>query len=405
MNTRTSELVDVLERLQDGNWGIREVKSGTGLKDHYVDDIAIQRFVLQKANVSVSSVELIHVNTGYVRGPGEIRWDEFFTRADVTDATGAKLTEIPPRLVDLRTSLATANVPDIEPGQHCRMPYDCEFWKRCTAGKPFDWTFYLPHLSQSRVDSLRAIGVEAISDIPTDFPLTAHQVNIKNATRTGKPWISPELPNLLSPYEPPAYYLDFEAISPPIPLYERTSPYQVIPFQWSLHVANSEGELEHQEFLADGTSDPRRQFAETLVAAIRATDLPIIVYSGYEHTRLNQLATELPEFARSLDAIMARLMDLLPVVRAAIYFPQFQFSNSLKSVAPVLSTGFSYEGLEDVADGTAASDAFLQLASRRLGPVGASRIRAALLAYCRHDTLALVEVHQALRRLARAGTE
>ena len=71
---------------------------------------------------------------------------------------------------------------------------------------------------------------------------------------------------------------------PPIPLYEGTRPYQTIPFQWSLHVAADDGVLHHREFLADGDGDPRRQFAETLIEALRAFDAPIIVYSAYEQT-------------------------------------------------------------------------------------------------------------------------
>ena len=57
--------------------------------------------------------------------------------------------------------------------------------------------------------------------------------------------------------------------------------------------------------------------------------------------------------------------------------------------------------LEGIADGVAASAAFLQLASGYLTvPEEADRLRAALLAYCRRDTLAMVEVHQALGRRA-----
>jgi hypothetical protein len=33
--------------------------------------------------VSVSSIELLHVNTAYVRGAGGIVWPEFFARLDV----------------------------------------------------------------------------------------------------------------------------------------------------------------------------------------------------------------------------------------------------------------------------------------------------------------------------------
>jgi len=58
--------VDVLERLAGGAWGLREVKSSSGLKDHYIDDIAIQTYVL--------------------RGAGDIDWPTFLARLDVGDA-------------------------------------------------------------------------------------------------------------------------------------------------------------------------------------------------------------------------------------------------------------------------------------------------------------------------------
>jgi hypothetical protein len=158
---------------------------------------------------------------------------------------------------------------------------------------------------------------------------------------------------------------------------------------------------DNTEFLADGVNDPRRQFAETLIDALACSDDPIIVYSAYEQTRLKELAANFPDLSTALNALIARLADLLPIVRSAVYFPEFRFSNSIKSVAPALCPGFSYDDLDGVADGGAASAAFLQLASGRItdpGEVG--QLRAALLAYCKRDTLAMVEVHRALVRLA-----
>ena len=47
-------------------------------------------------------------------------------------------------------------------------PYECEFLDRCTANKPKDWIFYLPHLVLKRGELLRAKGIESIADIPED---------------------------------------------------------------------------------------------------------------------------------------------------------------------------------------------------------------------------------------------
>jgi hypothetical protein len=393
--------VDVMERLASGAWGIREVKSSTSLKDHYLDDIALQAYVLRGAGIAVSSIELLHVNAAYVRGSGGICWRDFFARMDIGEAVAARLVDLPSHLPAMRDYLAMTDLPDVEPGKQCGTPYSCEFLDRCTADKPADWINHLPYLTPARADALKTLGIEAISAIPADFPLTWKQAIIRDATASGQPYISPDLVHLLGGYGPPACYVDFEAMMPPIPLYEGTRPYQTIPFQWSLHAVTEDGVLHHREFLASGDHDPRRRFAETLIESLDAFDGPIIVYSAYEKTRLNELVREFPDLGLSLRAIIARLADLLPIVRGAVYHPEFWFSNSIKSVAPALCPGFGYDDLEGVADGVAASAAFLQLASGTISGRGeVEQLRTALLTYCQRDTMAMVEVHRALARLA-----
>ena len=393
--------VDVLERRPAGTWGLREVKSSTRLKDHYINDIALQAYVLRGAGVSLSSIELLHVNIAYIRGAGGIDWSEFFARRDVSDAVAAALIHLPDHLPAMRACLGAPMPPEVEPGPQCGNPYRCEFWDRCTGHKPDDWVSYMPRLSQSQADGLKARGIETISAIPPDFPLTGRQAVIREAIATGQPFVAPDLKRLLRNFGPPACYLDFEAMMPPIPLYEGTRPYQTIPFQWSLHVLAGDGALHHREFLADDDGDPRRPFAETLIAALSGSDAPIIVYSTYEQTRLKELAANFPDLREALTAIIARLVDLLPIVRNGIYFPVAGFSNSIKSVGPALCPDFTYEDLEDIADGATAAAAFLPFASGQLTlPEEVDRLRASLRVYCQRDTLAMVEVHRALMRLA-----
>ena len=141
----------------------------------------------------------------------------------------------------------------------------------------------------------------------------------------------------------------------------------------------------HREFLADGGDNPRRRFAETLIEALTAFDAPILVYSAYDQTRLKDLAGEYPDLSASLTALIARLVDLLPLVRGAVCFPEFRFSNSIKSVAQHF-VPVSADDLEGVAAGGAASAAFLQLASGYLtSPEDVDPLRSALLEYCHRD--------------------
>jgi uncharacterized protein DUF2779 len=217
--------------------------------------------------------------------------------------------DLPGRLPALRDCLGMIELPDAEPGSQCATPYACEFWDRCTADKPTDWIRYLPRLSQASASELEARGIESISAIPAGYPPTAKQAIIRDAIASRRPYVAPDLACLLRACGPPTCYLDFEAMMPPIPLYEGTRPYQTIPFQWSLHTTTGDGTICHREFLAKGDQDPRRRFAETLIEALETFDAPIIVYSTYEQTRLNKLAEGFPALRASLHAIIARLVD------------------------------------------------------------------------------------------------
>jgi hypothetical protein len=258
----------------------------------------------------------------------------------------------------------------------------------------------MPHLSSSRRTELERLGIDAISDILEDFSLSPRQRIISNVTRTGKPHVSPDLAERLRSFGPPAFYLDFEAVLPAIPLYPGTRPYQVIPFQWSLHHVGEDGAVAHQEFLARSDSDPRRLFAESLLLSLEGTKQPVIVYSAYEQSRLAELATLFPDLAKPIRRVMQQLTDLLPIVRGCIYHPDFDFSSSIKFAAPALCPDVTYDDLKEIADGGAASNAFLLMATGRADPATSARLRRSLLEYCRRDTWAMVRLHQSLRTYA-----
>src|SRR5260221_14375387 len=139
----------------------------------------------------------------------------------------------------------------------------------------------MPNFNAARRAELKSLGVDSISAIPNDFRLSPRQTIIRDVTRSGKPNVVSDLPECIRGFGPPALYLDFEAFLPAVPLYPGTRPYQTIPFQWSLHRVNPTGNVSHQEFLAEGALDPRRQFAETLIDALKGTKWPITVYSSY----------------------------------------------------------------------------------------------------------------------------
>jgi predicted RecB family nuclease len=391
--------VDVLERVEGGGWALSEVKSSTRVKPENIHDVAIQTYVLEGCGLDVVSANLIHVDTRYVRGFDGIDWSRFFCSTDVTDLVRAVLAEAPARVAEMHAVLTRDNAPDRRPSPHCFAPFACEFWDRCTANKPPDWIWHLPRLRADRMAALEDIGIEAIGSIPNDFRLNRAQRRVVEAYRRGGFVVQPALGEVLNQTAGPCAYMDFETFSPAIPQYVGTRPYQRIAAQWSLHIDGEDGALEHQEFLADLAFDPRRSFAETLLDAVGGNG-PIVVYSSFESSVLNDLAKQFPDLAAPLQAVRARLVDLLPVVRGHVDHPDFKGSNSIKDIAPVLAPDLRYEDLPDVAEGGEAAAALYRLATMHLqAGETVESVREGLLRYCALDTLALAKVRGALAEL------
>ena len=124
--------------------------------------------------------------------------------------------------------------------------------------------------------------------------------------------------------------------------------------------------LEHHEFLATDASDPRREFISSLCAALGETREHRRVFLVRVSAPLGPCGSWFPEFADRINAIQARLFDLLPVVREHTYHPAYAGSYSIKSVLPALVPEMTYEGME-VADGQDAGLAWESLVHAWLG--------------------------------------
>jgi len=391
--------VDVLDRCRDGRWRLIEVKSTTDVKDHHYEDVAIQYRVVSCSGVDVASVCLAHVNRAFAFDGQNIDAKRFFRIRKLT----RRVKRLQPKLTfQLRsefTVLSMPQPPDIAPGRHCTDPITCEFFDHCNPPRPDDHIGYLPRIHASAMEELEELGITSIREIPDDFELSEIQRRAATCVQTGEPWFSPELRDVLGGLAYPLYFADFETVNRALPPLAGMRPYDHLPFQWSVHVQRQPGaEPEHYEFLAADASDPRHEFITSLCTAL-GDNGSIVVYSSFESQRLSELASWFPEFADRINAIQARLFDLLPVVREHTYHPAYAGSYSIKSVLPALVPEMSYEDME-VADGQAAGVAWESLVRGGWGRGECDRIRQALMDYCGLDTLAMVKLLDKLRILA-----
>lgn len=387
--------VDILHRRRDGRWRLIEVKSTADLKDHHIEDVGIQYRVVSRS-LDIASACLAHVNRGFVFDGQNIDVKRFFRIRNLT----RRVERLQPKLTfQLRaqfTVLNMPNAPEIAPGRHCTDPVTCEFYERCNHPIPDDHVLRLPRIHASTMEELEEMGIESIRDIPDDFDLTEIQRRAAASVRSGNAWYSSELGEVFRGLAYPLYFADFETVNRAIPRFPGMRPYDQLPFQWSVHLLTKPGaELEHHEFLATDTNDPRREFISSLCSALGKTG-SIVVYSSFESQRLSELAAWLPEFEGRIKKIRRRLWDLLPVVRKNVYHPKFAGSYSIKNVLPALVPGMTYDGMQ-VAHGTDAGLAWESLVTGRLNQSERDRIRKALLEYCGQDTLAMVRLLERLR--------
>src|SRR5208337_1966120 len=76
--------VDILQRRPDQRWRLIEVKSTTDVKDHHLEDVAIQHRVVTRSGVDLAASCLAHVNREYVFEGGSIDVHRFFRIRNLT---------------------------------------------------------------------------------------------------------------------------------------------------------------------------------------------------------------------------------------------------------------------------------------------------------------------------------
>ncbi len=373
-------------------WHMVEVKSSTSVKDYHLDDIAIQSYAAESAGFKLKKVSLAHIDSSFVY-PGNEDYRGLLAEEDLTDNALSRKEEVK-AWVSQAQSLLRKNEPDVDPGDQCAEPFECGFYNYCTrdmvqAEYPVQW---LPRITKAKVKYLAEQGIYDLREVPDDL-LNDTQLRVKQQTVLDEPYFDQKSAQQeLSDLPFPAYFLDFETINFPVPIWIGTRPYQQVPFQFSLHIMNESGDLKHHEFLDTSGESPILGFAEKLIETCGNSG-PVFVYNaGFETARIKELAGMLPELSQQLLAINERIVDLLPIARKHVYFPSQQGSWSIKQVLPALVPTLKYSDLEGVQHGGMAMDAFMEALHPNTTIARKEEIRSQLSAYCKLDTFAMVRL-------------
>lgn len=170
------------------------------------------------------------------------------------------------------------------------------------------------------------------------------------------------LKRLISSWEYPLHFIDFETSTVAIPFHKGRRPYEQIAFQFSHHTIDANGRLRHAgEFISAKPGEfPNFDFVRALREAIGADNGTIFRYADHENTVLNQIREQLLEskepdrddlceFIESITSLKVdgkhkiagdrTMVDMRQLVIKYYYHPSMGGSNSLKAVLPATLAG------------------------------------------------------------------
>ena len=395
--------VDILKNLGNKNVELYEVKSSTHVNEIYLHDVSFQVYVLEKCGFTVQKASLVYINNKYIRGK-ELEIDKLFIIEDLTDTVRQMQSEVQERVLSLKECLSNSNEPQIDLGEYCFDPYDCGFWKYCSAHLPSPSVFDIANMGNKKKADYYKQGIITFEDVLNKAKLNngqklqvMHELeDLDNYIETDK------IKEFLDTLTYPLYFLDFESFMSAIPPYENSWPDEQIPFQYSLHyIEKKGGTVKHKECLAYHGKDPRREVAERLCQDIPMNVCVLAYYMSFERGRIKELARLYPDLAEHLMNIHDNIHDLIiPFKQKQYYTKAMKGSASIKKVLPALfpnDPDLDYSSLEGVHKGDEASAAFIAMA--KMTPDEVAVTRKNLKEYCKLDTYAMVKVLEKLQEV------
>jgi hypothetical protein len=399
--------IDVLEfNSETSGYTIREIKSSTKLKDEHLFDVTFQTLLLRRCGMRVDRVFVVYLNPDYVR-VGGLDLANLFTSMDVTGMVGEIERSVTREIEEARTYILN----DAEPNGSCSCIYKgrsrhCRTFRYSNPQVPEYGVHDISRIGNSpkKLKEMVDAGIFALEKIPTHIKLSEIQEAQIHVYKSGETLIKKEAIALeLQNLKFPLYFVDYETYPSAIPLFDHYSPYDDIPFQYSLHIVRSpDEELEHKEFLHPSREDPSELFIKSLRENVGLNGSVIVWNKTFECGVNQAIARRLPDFQGYIADLSNRIYDLEKIFSKQLYVhKELRGKTSIKNVLTVLAPHLNYSSL-DIHEGGAALVAWYEIISGRLSNAECNQLLEALRGYCGMDSYAMFAIWRALRDLVAA---
>lgn len=369
----------------------------------YTTDIAFQYLVLKELGIPVGSLNLIRFNSEYIRG-FKLNLNQLFSIEDFTQEV-INNTEV----ISIEMENAY-NILSLE-----KEPFgSCKCITRGRNSHCTTFSYSNPDIPEYSVHNISRIGsskkklaelidsnIFSINDISEEFPLSEKQRNQVTATQLDKVFINKqEISSFLSTIKTPISFLDYETFAAGVPRFTGYSPFNQIPFQFSLHVVEDlNKEPKHEEFIFTENKNPDKEFILALKKYLPSTGNVLVWYKSFEMGRNKDLAERNPEHKIFLEDLNSRIIDLMDIfTNQHFVHPKFKGKTSIKYVLPVLAPELSYKDL-DIQEGGAASNTWNQIVTGEFTKEEALEKTEHLKTYCKLDTYAMYKIWKYLKEL------
>ncbi len=393
-------IFDVLDRIEGNVFDLYEIKSSTSVKIDHEYDLAFQVVVLEQAGLTIRNVGVIHVNNKYVR-KDDIDIKAITKTTDVTTAVRLLIDETKLNIQDALKIIESDTPPGMSPRFIRFGPIDewLAIYKSLYTDLDPHSIYHLATLKPQLIGELEDLGITHIKDIPDHIALSEKQKRQVHVTKTNQRLIEKtKISEFMKNIQYPLYFLDYETLSSVIPSFDGIRPYQQVPFQYSLHILESpNAPLQHKEYLHRENTHPGLPLLQRLKEDIGDKGTVLVWYEKFEKSRNKELGEMFPEYADFMQSVNDRVIDLmLPFAEGWFVDKDFFGSASIKKVLPVLVSELSYKEL-NIQEGASAQRIWMETILDGKNAEIKNQIMTDLIAYCKLDTLAMVQLYRVLQ--------
>ena len=342
------------------SWTISEIKASNSVKEKlHLYDLAFQVNLLKKVGLNICSINIIILNAEYVR-EGQLDIVKLFKTENVTEQVNQLLEDVD---LEMNEALKFLNQENEPRGPAGEKSCDCIYKGRSSHCTTFRYSNpevpeYSVHdiarigLSKAKLTELIDSNIFHIHQVPEELELSEIQKNQVNAEITGRTLLKTDkIAEELRSLQFPLYFLDYETYPSALPRFDGFSPYQQIPFQYSLHIIESRDKINapiHREFLHTDSNDPSGALLAQLEIDIGKIGSVIVWNKKFETKMNNELAKRIPSGRKFIDDVNTRIYDLMDIFSKQHYVHKdFYGSTSIKYVLPVIAKMMEAE--KDVA--------------------------------------------------------